>query len=257
MSTDPPPHHGHPVHHTPRPSFNQEELRVLRECNRESFYYRSVPIAAGLSAATYLAMRQGILKMSSRFGYTPKIIGASFIGYFMGKLSYQGACAEKMMQLPNSPIGEALRKRMGRVGFQETLGMEPGFMLGYPSSELGPPTSDEPIFDDHRPDLRDHNEGLDDYERGVTESLTPYTEASSSASQQYTTYQELRRQNREEHINKMAEKYRRPQTADTLPESGPLPQGAEDYHPIQPTHKLQPSIRTTGKKNQYGDDVDE
>lgn len=47
--------------------------------------------------------------------------------------------------------------------------MEPGFSVGFPSSELSHSESQEPIFDDHRPDLRDHNEGLDDYERGVTE----------------------------------------------------------------------------------------
>lgn len=40
-------------------------------------------------------------------------------------------------------------------------------------------------------------------------ALTPYTEVSPNVSQQYTTYQELRRQNREEYVTKMAEKYRR------------------------------------------------
>lgn len=241
-------------HHPQRPTFNQEELRVLRECNRESFYYRSLPIAAGFSAATFVAMKRGILKVNQRFGYTPKMIGAAFIGYFVGKISYQNICAEKLMQLPDSPIGEVLRKRKGRMGFQETLGMEPGFSVGYPSTELGSSTSDAPIFDDHRPDVRDHSEGLDDYERGVTESLTPYTETSSSIPQQYTTYQELRRQNREEYVNKMAEKYRR-LPADASPESGLHPSVTEDFHSAQPIYKSVPTPPTHSKKNQYGDEV--
>lgn len=58
--------------------------------------------------------------MSSRFGYAPKMFGAAFVGYFTGKLSYQNVCAEKLMQLPDSPVGEVLRKRKGRLGFQET-----------------------------------------------------------------------------------------------------------------------------------------
>lgn len=58
--------------------------------------------------------------MSERFGYAPKMIGGAVVGYFLGKVSYQNACAEKLMQLPNSPIGEALRKRKGRLGFQES-----------------------------------------------------------------------------------------------------------------------------------------
>ncbi|KAG7161209.1 OCIA domain-containing protein 1-like [Homarus americanus] len=233
-----------------KPVFNQDELRVLRECNRESFYFRSLPIAAALSTTAFVAMRQGIVRVSQKFGYIPKMLGATFVGYFLGKISYQNACAEKLMQLPNSPVGEALRKRKGRLGFQETLGMEPGFSVAFPSSETSSGT-ETPIFDDHRPDVRDHNEGLHDYERGVTDSLTPYTEASSSLPQQHTSYQELRRQNREEYINKMAEKYRRPST-DPLPEGGSPPH-IEESQPPQPVYR--PPPRTTVRKNQYGDEV--
>lgn len=252
----PPSHQRHPPSASEqyRPAFNQDELRVLRECNRESFYFRCVPFAAALSTAAYFAMRQGVLKVSHRFGYAPKMFGAAFVGYFTGKLSYQNACAEKLMQLPDSPVGEALRKRKGRLGFQDTLGVEPGFSVGFPSNELGTSDSQEPIFDDHRPDLRDHNEGLDDYERGVTESLTPYTEVSPNVTQQHTTYQELRRQNREEYVSKMAEKYRRP-PLDHIPESSSSSLPSEDHQPTQPIFKPPPLLRNSVKKNQYGDDI--
>ncbi|XP_066962429.1 OCIA domain-containing protein 1 isoform X1 [Macrobrachium rosenbergii] len=236
-----------------KPVFNQEELRVLRECNIESFYYRCVPMAAALTTAAYLAMRKGVLKTSERYGYAPKMFGAAFIGYFAGKFSYQNACAEKLMRLPDSPVGEALRKRKGRMGFQESLSMEPGFTVAMPSSDSEPPHPRQPIFDDLRPDF--HNEGLDDYERGVTESLNPYTEINTTSPQHYTSYEELRRQNREEYVNRMAEKYRRP-LSDTPPDSGLSSIPSSDSLPPSPSpSSSRPSPPKVVKRNQYGDEV--
>lgn len=53
----------------------------------------------------------GYLNPNPRYGATPKVFLAVIIGYFMGKFSYQQKCAEKLMHLPNSPIGEMLRQR--------------------------------------------------------------------------------------------------------------------------------------------------
>lgn len=64
-------------------------------------------------------MLTGYLKPSVRFGAGPKMFVASIIGYFIGKMSYQRKCAEKLMALPNSHIGEMLRQRKGQMGFQE------------------------------------------------------------------------------------------------------------------------------------------
>ncbi|KAK3862859.1 hypothetical protein Pcinc_031315 [Petrolisthes cinctipes] len=238
--------------------FNQEELRVLRECNRESFYYRCVPMAALCSAGAFIAMKRGMLKTSERFGYTPKMIGGVIIGYFLGKLSYQNACAEKLMQLPNSPIGEALRKRKGRMGFQETLGFEPGFTVADPSAS----TTNSSLYEDPRVDLRDHNEGQVEYERGVTESLSAYTkmddeEGGPGAPQSYTNYQELRRNNRHEYISKMAERYRRDRPGDQPTESGGPSFGVEEppLGSIPPVPSTPSPPPTRSRKNKYGDEV--
>ncbi|XP_076053275.1 OCIA domain-containing protein asrij [Oratosquilla oratoria] len=238
-----------------RQIFTPEELRTLRECSNEAFYYRCMPLAAILSSGVFIAIRRGILSASPRFGYVPKILGASLVGYFGGKLSYQSACAEKIMRLPNSPLGEALRKKKGVVGFQETLAMEPGFSLGFDSSTAAERQSEQPIFDDHRPDVRDHVEGLDDYHK-VTDSLSPYTEQpSDTAPQQFTSYAELRQMNREEYVNKMAERYRRlPQ--DSAQNPGAVQQSVstqEQPSSINNPYSQPVSSTPAPKKNKYGD----
>lgn len=60
----------------------------------------------------------GYFRAHARFGSTPKVILAVVAGYFIGKISYQQKCAEKFMALPNSQIGEMLRKRK-RQGISE------------------------------------------------------------------------------------------------------------------------------------------
>ncbi|XP_078115333.1 OCIA domain-containing protein 1 isoform X2 [Sander vitreus] len=57
----------------------EEERRVFRECNQESFWYRF----------------------------------AGFCGYMAGKISYMKTCQKKFKRLENSPLGEALRQSTG------------------------------------------------------------------------------------------------------------------------------------------------
>lgn len=114
--------------------FTRDELRVLRECNSESFFQRSLPVGTGFGVAAYFAVKNGYLKGSARFGPAPKVVVGVIIGYFMGKFSYQRKCAEKIMQLPNSRLAEVLRaKKKGTFyetftpdqGFGASLGMAP------------------------------------------------------------------------------------------------------------------------------------
>jgi hypothetical protein len=62
----------------------------------------------------------GYLKPHSRWGAVPKVTVAAIAGYFLGKISYQPKCAEMMMRLPNSRLGEALRQRRLKGGLKET-----------------------------------------------------------------------------------------------------------------------------------------
>ncbi|XP_029358734.1 OCIA domain-containing protein 1 [Echeneis naucrates] len=91
----------------------EEERRVFRECNNESFWYRSVPFSVVSMALTQALVARGTLSVSPRFGSLPKVAFAGFCGYLAGKMSYMKTCQEKFKRLENSPLGEALRQRTG------------------------------------------------------------------------------------------------------------------------------------------------
>uniref|UniRef100_A0A3B4E0P3 OCIA domain-containing protein 1 n=1 Tax=Pygocentrus nattereri TaxID=42514 RepID=A0A3B4E0P3_PYGNA len=94
----------------------EEERRVFKECNQESFWYRSVPISVSSMALTQFLVSRGQLSSmysSPRFGSVPKVLFAGACGYFAGKLSYMKTCQEKFKRLENSRLGEALRQRAG------------------------------------------------------------------------------------------------------------------------------------------------
>ncbi|CAL1601528.1 unnamed protein product [Knipowitschia caucasica] len=90
-----------------------EERNVFRECNQESFWYRSVPFSVISMAITQALVARGALSASPRFGSLPKVAFAGFCGYLAGKMSYMKTCQEKFKRLENSPLGEALRQRSG------------------------------------------------------------------------------------------------------------------------------------------------
>uniref|UniRef100_A0A8D9BNB4 OCIA domain-containing protein 1 n=1 Tax=Cacopsylla melanoneura TaxID=428564 RepID=A0A8D9BNB4_9HEMI len=131
--------------------FSPEEMRVLNECNREAFFKRCLPLGSLLGFGTYYGIRIGYFKGHPKFGSVPKVAAAVCVGYFVGKFSYQWKCAQKMMEVPNSRLGQMLRerRRAGKGGFQETL--EPGFGTGIslPSTFS---IKDEPLLvDDSQP----------------------------------------------------------------------------------------------------------
>ncbi|XP_041840272.1 OCIA domain-containing protein 1-like [Melanotaenia boesemani] len=91
----------------------EEEKRVLKECNKESLIYRSMPLSVISMAVTQALVARGTLSASPRFGSLPKVAFAGFCGYLAGKLSYMRTCQEKFKRLENSPLGEILRQKAG------------------------------------------------------------------------------------------------------------------------------------------------
>ncbi|XP_024145529.1 OCIA domain-containing protein 1-like isoform X2 [Oryzias melastigma] len=108
-----------------------DERRVLKECNQESFFYRSVPFSVIGMAVTQALVSRGTLSASPRFGSLPKVAFAGFCGYLAGKMSYMKTCQEKFKRLENSPLGEILRQRSGM----------PPHVSGAAQSELSDPDS--------------------------------------------------------------------------------------------------------------------
>ncbi|ESN90000.1 hypothetical protein HELRODRAFT_91145, partial [Helobdella robusta] len=90
--------------------FTKDELRVLKECNNESFYYRCLPLGVLFIGTTQLLTNRGILKPNKKFGALFKNMAAGLAAFLLGKLTYQGTCREKIMQLQDSPMADALRK---------------------------------------------------------------------------------------------------------------------------------------------------
>ncbi|MGH0150849.1 UNVERIFIED_CONTAM: hypothetical protein FKN15_019281 [Acipenser sinensis] len=112
----------------------EEERRVFRECNQESFWYRSLPFSA-----MGMLVTQGLI---SRV--------AGVCGYLAGKMSYMKTCQEKFKNLENSPLGEALRQ--GRRTFPPLFAPEKSEFSDAEKSDyqsvLQPPPTSSSYSDD-------------------------------------------------------------------------------------------------------------
>ncbi|XP_055320092.1 OCIA domain-containing protein 1 [Sitodiplosis mosellana] len=184
--------------------FSAEELRVIAECERESFYSRSLPFSIGLGTAAFLGVKNGYLKPNMRFGPWPKVIALGFFGYIAGRISYMKKCQEKMMAIPNSRFAEMLRRRKGGsnwdlgpqdAGVATALSLAP-FQSATDSysDEYGQPNSLN--LDTSRPNYS----GLDDLYHPTMEGKNDLNEELAIPTRKNTvTYDELRQKNRDEY----------------------------------------------------------
>ncbi|KAG8226481.1 hypothetical protein J437_LFUL007363 [Ladona fulva] len=231
--------------------FSEDELRVLRECNRESFYMRSLPFSSLFGLGAYYGVNAGFLKRNARYGATPKVVIGVILGYFLGKISYQGKCAEKIMQLPNSKLAEILRqKKRGRLPYEgadtPSIGgaIVPSPFGGDPQyaySDSGPVDALQLDFD------RPLQGGLDEIGRPSVDSMGSgvYDDdepAATAPSPPTVTYEELRRRNREEYEQKRPKPYR--------------PAAEETPIVTRPRPPPQGSPSPTAPRNIYGDVVE-
>lgn len=199
-----------------------------------------------MGLATFYGVRAGYLKPNPRWGPMPKVALAVTVGYFLGKFSYQQKCAEKFMKLPNSQIGEVLRQRR-RGNFKESL--EPGFG---PSMSLAPFTSSIPTADTYtdvgpRNSLdidtdRPHQRGLDDYKPNSEGQI--YEEEMPPQQKHSTSYEELRKKNREEYQGRRTGSYKNAAEASEMqpPSVRRSQRNVEDY-----------GDGKSGRTNKYGD----
>ncbi|CAB1439914.1 unnamed protein product [Pleuronectes platessa] len=217
----------------------EEEKNVFKECNQESFWYRSVPFSVVGMAITQALVAKGTLTASPRFGSLPKVAFAGFCGYLVGKMSYMKTCQEKFKRLESSPLGEALRQRTGQPP-QNPRG---------PQTEMSDPDNQsfDPMFkpaDATSPMARNSR----DYEYGFkTEAPKADDHSATASGQSYMgeeepsrksiLYEDLRGKNRENYEVALTQK------AETQLKTTP--------------EKERDRPKKEAKKNAYGDSWDE
>ncbi|XP_063239572.1 OCIA domain-containing protein 1 isoform X2 [Bacillus rossius redtenbacheri] len=166
------------------------------------------------------------------------------VGYFLGKFSYQSKCAEKIMHLPNSPLGEMLRRNK-YGGSKEILSIDPSF--GVSLAPFGNIETYSDIGPQHDIDVdRPYQQGLDDSGRpSLDSSMLEDDDLSASAQNHSTTYDELRRKNREEYEQKKPKPYRGEEGQPIFrPRPTPPPADAGPPSPFPQPHE---------RLNKYGD----
>lgn len=205
--------------------FSAEELAVLQQCDMEALVQRSIPIGTLCGVGTWMAIQRGFLSAHKTFGAGPKgkflidiplndiqiyffvVLGAVVFGYFVGKISYQNKCAEKIMRLPNSKLAEALRRR--RKGeFFENFTSEGGLSLA-PFSSATDVYTDENLKEKPQNSLdldtsRPSQFGLDDtYRPSLDTPERNFHEDPLETPKSSTSYEELRKRNRENYDQRM------------------------------------------------------
>lgn len=120
-------------------------------------------------------MKNGYLQGNGKYGPVPKVVLGVILGYFVGKFSYQQKCAEKIMRLPNSRLGEILRQRRQGGGVISTITPDENLGRAFTLAPFTPSGSDIYSDDGFRPskntalnldtDSRPTLSGLDDIYR--------------------------------------------------------------------------------------------
>lgn len=234
--------------------FSADEIRVLRECNSESFFQRSLPLGTAMGVGAYLAVKNGYLQPNFKYGAVPKVAMGVIVGYFVGKFSYQKKCAEKLMRIPNSKLGELLKQRqhdgsvMSRLNPDQAIGI--GLALS-PFNSTG--TSDEQIQEFPRSsalnldlESRPSITGLDDIYRPSLDNTTFYETELPIEAKQGTSYEELRKKNREEYEKKQQNPF------SSLPPNAPVVIREKEAIKITSEADSNMSSRSV-HKNKYGD----
>lgn len=220
----------------------EDEKRVFKECNQESFMYRSVPFSVVSMAITQALIARGSLAASPRFGSLPKVAFAGLCGYLAGKMSYMKVCQEKFKRLENSPLGEALRQRsalplqrpqgeQSEMSDPDAPSFEPMFQPAESSSQISHQRRDYGYNDE--PPLQ----------QGRADDINPpvqsYMEDDDEPRKKVILYEDLRTKNRENYEVTLTQK------AETLLKSTP------EREPDRSLPKKEV------KKNIYGDSWEE
>lgn len=172
-------------------SLTQEDMRLLRECNRESFYRRCLPLIIAGNALTHTWYSRSPEPVSS----SKRWAGYTFVTVAMwitGKLSYRRTCEEQIITSGySSRLVDSIRKRRGIVTTESELS---GDYYG----------DDQAVVFDWKEDDRqsvmkdDKTRSLQQFGDGPTGDKPFYGDDDMSAEsrKEFTSYDLLRQQNR-------------------------------------------------------------
>lgn len=255
------PHHG-------KPKLTQEELKVLEECNTESFWYRCVPLSAAFCGGTTYLVKTGYLKPHPRFGALFKNLGAVFVAYIIGKVSYQRACQQKILEkIPNSNLAQAIRTNKGLRSPIDADGGDDSTVRTYSSpreEKMREVYSSMDVSDSKPQNVKE----LDDSFRPTIDRDIKAKEVSPAESTQPSlSYDELRQRNRQEHEHAVGSSSRNPfrqqafRTPEVVPSQESVPAFSSSvqsetenaFRAPENTDRPSASSRAGKKKNAYGD----
>jgi len=247
-----------------------EEIAVLKECNRESFWFRCLPLGLTFIATTQVLIMRGVLKPHPRYGSLLKNMGAGLAGYLVGKVSYQGKCREKILRLENSALADSIRKTRSWADNIPRSSSQGEESL---SDEVSPPPQQSGTAQGSQGRLADSSSGPKEH-KGLEENLRPSMDRDkynrlpdqSSKEAQRFSYDSLRAKNRTEY-NQRVSSDRSPssqgsaeKTSDTVLSSSDMSvRGiAEESRPAgsQSTSGSATGGSKSVKRNQYGDIVE-
>nr|XP_020645294.1 OCIA domain-containing protein 1 [Pogona vitticeps] len=184
----------------------EEEKQVIRECQRESFFYRSLPFSAFSMLITQLLIKKGIIVSHPKWGSIPKLTLAGMFGYFAGKISYMEKCKEKFGKLENSQLRELLWKqnRPELRSQQPRFSNVPSSSESVPAGELSR-TSKYPVDNYGAIDFPSQDNPVpfsssvgESSPSGITDGPPPeYVPPVEESAKRRITYEELRSKNRE------------------------------------------------------------
>ncbi|XP_043278547.1 OCIA domain-containing protein 1 [Venturia canescens] len=195
-----------------------EEERIYMECNKEAFFKKGIPYGSVSALTAFAAIKTGLFKSSKNFGYYPIILTAGGIGTFVGLVAHKAACVQKILDMPNSHLKQMIEASKNKLVYPDARKKE--LVTDRIYTEDQSPLMPTLQVDDHHP-LNDFDTftgvHTDSEQRDDFFTMEPLDKFSGPA----TTYEELRRKNREEY---MRSQLTRPMAGPENPRtSGPQP----------------------------------
>ena len=159
------------------PSISQEDFRLLRECNKESFWYRCLPLSVGICAVMFYLANQRNMRPK-----TWHILSGTFGGWFVGKLSYRRVCENRLINSDShSPFVTAMRRRRG---IYKDDGLDTGMASEAPPEPTNPYWEQQSKNEAFGYGAQEFADFKDDENRNKDEEMS------------FTTYDDLRAKNR-------------------------------------------------------------